>query len=60
MSMTHLREIVGLLVKHSLVEIIPHSKVNALQVTEKGHRVYQSIVALRSELPKRRIQEKTR
>ena len=49
-SLTHLREIVRLLEKYELIEIVPTKKIKQINLTEKGRRASIHIMKLKSEL----------
>jgi len=49
-SLTHLREVVRLLEKYELIEIVPTKKIKQINLTEKGKRVCINIMNLKSEL----------
>ena len=49
-SRTHIREIVKVLARHRLIEIIHTKKVKRLELTEKGRKIAAYILQIRSEL----------
>ena len=49
-SLTHLREVVRLLEKYELIEIVPTKKIKQINLTEKGKRACINIMNLKSEL----------
>ncbi len=49
-SLSHLREIVKLLEKHDLIEIVPTRKIKRINLTERGKRVSISILNIKSEI----------
>jgi len=51
-SLTHIREIVRLLAKHSLIQIKPNHKIKRLALTERGKRVAALLQEIKLELDK--------
>lgn len=49
-SLTHVREIVKMLVRHRLVKVQPMKKIKHLALTDKGKRVAGSIIHIKTEL----------
>jgi predicted transcriptional regulator len=49
-SLTYLREIIKILEKHDLIEVVPTSKIKRIYLTERGKRVTLLILQIRSEL----------
>ena len=49
-SLTHLREVVRLLERYELIEIVPTKKIKQINLTEKGRRVCIHIINLKSEV----------
>jgi len=49
-SRSYIREVVKKLVKNNLIKIKPTRKIKWLELTDKGSRVTESIIQMRSEL----------
>ena len=50
-SLTYFRNTVVLMAKHNLLEIQEGRKIKTLRLTERGHQMASSILAIKSLLP---------
>ena len=49
-SRTHIREIVKLLARKRLIDIKPMKKIKLLRLTDKGKKITDSLIQIRTEL----------
>lgn len=50
-SLTYFRNTVALMAKHDLLEILDGRKIKILRLTERGHQLASSVLALKPLLP---------